>query len=349
MMTTPPSKSAPPPPAPPTAAKHIKLIERCTWSRKHHRGTRTCKFLRGHTLVRKCVKKPHHRAKCHVFRTSRAALSGPVAAAAGTRIDSGFVGQPTASVVRIYWNCSNPGDGTTCSRCSGSMLENGIVLTAGHCVYSNYHDGDVGEKTGFVGYYNPATYFVIPGNTWANGQPTAPYGTWRVKNMWTTSDYGNGLLGADWGVIELQPNAQGQYPGDVGIGSYSATWDQPTIDDLFSIGYPTAGAFSQPQYDLGNWQYFCETHWSSATDSETNASTFGNYYGMVVQPCEETGGASGGPVFTDVNGSWTIVGVNNRGPDLTAQGLGTYMLSFYLNDTFGSFWRNVIGQVNAGA
>lgn len=356
--TTPPPKTStvvtPPPKrttVPSKPAKKIKLTKRCSYSRKYHRGTRTCTYRRGHTLVRKCVKKPRHRETCRTFHTSRAALvrRAPVAKIAGTRINSGFAAQPSASVVRIYWNCSNPSDGTSCSRCSGSMLANGIVLTAGHCVYSNYPDGYVADKTGFVGYYNSRTYFVVPGNTWSSGQPTAPYGTWGVKNMWTTSDYARGLLGGDWGIIELSPNAQGRYPGDVGIGAFTATWNQPTIDDLYSIGYATAGVFGQPQYDLGNWQYFCETQWAPTTDSESGVPSFGNYYGLVVQPCEETGGASGGPVFTDVNGGWTIVGVNNRGPAPNAQGVGIYMLSFYFNDAFGTFWRDVIGQVNAGA
>ena len=230
------------------------------------------------------------------------------------------------------------------------MIATGLVLTAGHCVYSNYRDGDVGDKTGFVGYYDASTYFVIPGNTMVNGVPTAPYGVWTVRHMWTTGDYGtNDLLGGDWGLIELNPNAQGQYPGDVGIGAFSATWNQPTIGQLYSIGYPTAGYFSASLTNgLGNFQYFCDDNWNPAGDSETDATNFGNYYGLVVQPCAETGGASGGPVFSYANGSWTIVGVNNRGPVPNSQGLGTYMLSFYFNDSFAAFWRQVVGEINAG-
>jgi hypothetical protein len=228
------------------------------------------------------------------------------------------------------------------------MIKNGIVLTAGHCVYSNYKDGDIGDQTGFVGYYKPTTYYVVPGNTWANGKSTAPYGVWTVKNMWATQDYASGLLGGDWGLIELNPNSNGQYPGDAGVPAYDATWDQPTIDQLYSIGYATAGGFSQAQYDFGNWQYFCDDTWSSGADAMTDTANFGNYYGMVIQPCEETGGASGGPVFTDVSGGWTIVGVNNRGVT-GSNGFGTYMLSWYLNDAFGAFWTDVIQQVNAGA
>jgi hypothetical protein len=328
------AKAASPPAKPIT----IKITKRCRWSRAHHRGTRTCRYYRAQTLIKKCVKKPGRRVRCRTYNSARAAMEGsnPLATIAGTQISSGFVQQPLDAVVRIYWNCSNPSDGTTCSRCSGSMIAKGLVLTAGHCVYSNYRDGDVGDNTGFVGYYNAATYYVVPGNTLVNGQTTADYGT-------------NDLMGGDWGIIELNPNAEGYYPGDYsGIGTFTATWDQPTVDQLYSIGYPTAGAFSQAAYGLGNLQYFCNDTWSSATDAETDPVNFGNYYGMVVQPCGETGGASGGPVFTDVNGGWTIVGVNNRAPEPDAQGFGTYMLSYYFNDAFGALWNYVIQQVNAG-
>ncbi len=274
----------------------------------------------------------------------------PVTRSDDTRIAAGFVASPSASVVRIYWNCTDPSNGSTCSRCSGSMIATGLVLTAGHCVYSNYRDGDVGDKTGFVGYYDASTYFVIPGNTLVNGTPTAPYGVWTVRHMWTTASYGtDDLLGGDWGLIELNRNAQGQYPGDVGIGAFTASWDEPTIGQLYSIGYPTDGFFSASLTNgLGNYQYFCDDNWNPATDSETDATNFGSYYGLVVQPCEETGGASGGPVFTDANGSWTIVGVNNRAPSPNDQGLSSYMLSFYFNDSFGAFWQDVVNQINAG-
>ena len=54
-------------------------------------------------------------------------------------------------------------------------------------------------------------------------------------------------------------------------------------------------------------------------------------------------------MFTDTNGGWTIVGVNNRGGALGATSFGTYMVSWYLNDAFGSFWNAVLQQINAGA
>lgn len=53
------------------------------------------------------------------------------------------------------------------------------------------------------------------------------------------------------------------------------------------------------------------------------------------------------------DGSWVIVGVNNRGSssssvpnDPAAYGLD--MMSFWLDDAFGAFWNAVIADVNAG-
>jgi hypothetical protein len=69
---------------------------------------------------------------------------------------------------------------------------------------------------------------------------------------------------------------------------------------------------------------------------------------MLVTPCAETGGASGGPVFTRTSSGWTIVGVNNRGPRVSGNEFGKYMLTFYFDDRFGSFWNAVISAIQAG-
>jgi hypothetical protein len=79
------------------------------------------------------------------------------------------------------------------------------------------------------------------------------------------------------------------------------------------------------------------------------SSPYGGYYGLLLDPCGETAGSSGGPVFTDVNGGWTIVGVNNRAPAAAANGLGVHMLSWWLDQAFGDFWNDVVQQVRAGA
>jgi hypothetical protein len=55
-------------------------------------------------------------------------------------------------------------------------------------------------------------------------------------------------------------------------------------------------------------------------------------------------------VFSDINGGWTIVGVNNRAPGpATSASFGTYMLSFWFNSTFGSFYNTVVQLIGQGA
>ncbi len=49
------------------SAASSQTTTKCTWSRSHHRGTRTCRFYRNHRLVEKCVRKPGHRQKCRTY------------------------------------------------------------------------------------------------------------------------------------------------------------------------------------------------------------------------------------------------------------------------------------------
>jgi hypothetical protein len=263
-------------------------------------------------------------------------------------------------VVRIHWSYTNAAGQFVDSWCSGSLIGNGLVLTAGHCVYSNLRDGLNGpEHTGFINYYNLASYTVVPGEFGADdttnirSTPHGNFGAWTVKNMWTTGEYASTSNGGDWGLIELNPDANGNYPGQ-SAGTVQAIWDQPTIHELYSMGYPLGGAFEDDPatYGGGFFQYFCNTLWTN--DIATNPDgSWDNYFALAVQPCGETAGASGGPVFTDTNnagGAWKIVGVNNRAPAPDpATDLGTEMISFYLNDAFGGFYTDVINQINQGS
>lgn len=61
------------------------------------------------------------------------------------------------------------------------------------------------------------------------------------------------------------------------------------------------------------------------------------------------GGSSGGPVFVQLtDGSWRIVGVNNRGHSLS-DGYGAEGISFYFDERFGVFWNSVINYLNQTA
>jgi hypothetical protein len=316
------------------SVRSTRVVRHC----KRRRGVRTCRYFRSGRVIKVCKQRRHRRRHCHSY--SRGAAAPGVRAAA--RINSGYAMSPLPSVVRIYWHAKS---GYT-NWCSGSILTRGLILTAGHCVYSNAHDGL--PEWGYTGYYQPATYTIVPGNgSNGSGGATAPYGTWGVKNMWTTQAYTDNVLGADWAIIETNPHVDGTFPGDV-AGTLSAYWSQqfPSGSELYSTGYPASGIFLQADYGGGNLQYFCDDQWNLDTLTD---SSFGNYYGMNLLPCEENGGASGGPVFYHAGTSdWRIVGVNNRGRSASGGQYGANMLSFWLDSRFGSFWNEVVADVNAG-
>lgn len=59
------------------------------------------------------------------------------------------------------------------------------------------------------------------------------------------------------------------------------------------------------------------------------------------------GGSSGGPVFLHAaDGSWRIIGVNNRGWD-GANGFSTGGISFWMDNDFGNFWNSTLNAINS--
>ena len=226
--------------------------------------------------------------------------------------------------------------------CSGSVLLSGVILTAGHCIYSNAtQDGD-----GIVGYYAPNTIYVVPDNRWINAQQTSPYGYWTARRTWTTNAYANGVLGADWGLIEVLPNAAGQYPGAI-VGEVNAVWNHavPYNAHMYLTGYPISGQFGLPQYGVGNHQAYCNV---TRQGEISNHPSFGNFVGINAGGCFMTGGASGGPQFIErQDGTWAVVAVNNRG-EMTAEGVGANMIGFHLDQDFGDFYNAVVALIAAG-
>ena len=146
------------------------------------------------------------------------------------------------------------GNGNFQGFCSGTLVSRGVVLTAGHCLYGNAEMGGGGYIAG------PA--FFLPGQTWnANGTPNPLYGEWEAKDWWVTQAWVDDQDGLDWGFLELKPNAQGQYPGDV-TGSFqimaNIDWNCCEIR-TYVVGYPGSGIFAA--YPFGNGQYFCDNTW----------------------------------------------------------------------------------------
>jgi hypothetical protein len=227
-----------------------------------------------------------------------------------------------------------------------SALLAGIVLTAAHCLFGNRSDPN---PDGSYGYLPTSQFVVTPGNyVDANGRARAPYGNWAVDNAFVPHGWTNEDGGLDWGIVVIRPDANGSYPGDL-TGTYTARWNViiPRGARFCKVGYPYSGPFKSAAWWFGNGQYYCDNRWDG--ENANNWAYTISSFNLVIGPCEMNGGSSGGPVFVQLrDGSWTIVGVNNRGHG-RADGYGAVGISFYFDERFGEFWNSVIGQLSGAA
>jgi len=152
--------------------------------------------------------------------------------------------------------------------CSGGVVQNYMIYTAGHCVF----DLAVGAWTTnilFVPAYN-------------NGPGL--YGSYSSWQSWSRTEYtgspaANPNRAYDIGIIILCKI------NGYGIGHYSgwfgAAWNYPYSQYWRSLGYPQAAPFN------GLWDYYCDSG-LGIQDTNYNPNTMGI-------GCDATGGCSGGP------------------------------------------------------
>jgi hypothetical protein len=219
--------------------------------------------------------------------------------------------------------------------CSATVISNGFILTAGHCVY-NPDRRQYPFAAGF-----------IPGMTWADASNRdsiqQPWGVWRAcdRCWWVPQSFRDELqLGLDFAVLKLEPQ-NGQWIGQK-VGSWSALTNIGYGENskLWITGYPSNGYWASAQGFHGRGQWACQVTIDGAYQVEQSG------YALWA-PCSMNQGASGGPWFVYLQDGRVVVGaVTSRCYDNTGNKCSPYaqhMLGTYLGSNFGEFWESIPG------
>lgn len=280
---------------------------------------RTCRlFNKNGQVFRICVTRPGEPTRCRRVKAAQALGMGntnggpfgqPSRKALGLN-DQGF--GPLIPAVGAIWSGNE-------QICTGTLIARGIVLTAGHCLWVNDLLAPQLGGTTYRGLL-PDIYFA-PGQTWDDSfglpLPSYPYGKWQAARWNVTSGWAQNDDGLDWGLIELLPDANGNYPGDF-TGTFLAHTkiEYGPGAHVYLAGYPSSGLFATDALHKGYGQYHCNSTWDGAWHHNFLANGSWTNWSMT-HACTMNGGSSGGPVFVELSdGSWVIGGVISRGHDI---------------------------------
>jgi V8-like Glu-specific endopeptidase len=196
--------------------------------------------------------------------------------------------------------------------CSGAVIKQRLVVTAGHCV----HPGNGSAAS----YYQNFTF--VPG--YDGGGERWYWGSALVSGVWYA---GGGTVpnAEDWAVIQMNDNAGVRIGTKVGMFDYMTY--RTRDNHLTMLGYPAA-------FDAGRIMHHCSS--SDWADNGSNTTIYG---------CDMTGGSSGGPWVQNF-GAYSIgevpgimgepnriVGVTSYAPLDTSQ---RYLGASIFNDNFNN-------------
>ncbi len=223
-----------------------------------------------------------------------AALTGAAARAAppDARIVNGLYTHDYPNVGLLMWE-DTPGnlDGAE-SWCTGTMIGCSTMLTAAHCVC----DGDGPDcVTGGTMIPDPANWYV-----WLQHA-----GSFAVESVTVHPDYD--FPEADLAVVRLAAPITGIRPATV-----NTQGEVPTGTDGTIVGFGRRGA---GVYDYGLKRYGAIAT-STCSASPADKLICWSYADPVGAPGEDSNtceGDSGGPLFAEINGTTTLIGVTSGG------------------------------------
>lgn len=165
--------------------------------------------------------------------------------------------------------------------CSASVVSRDVILTAGHCAYTN--SGVRGYNTNFR--FVPSQQGTShPYGDWVGGRPLA----WQA---WANGDFSQDYAFIKFGTGGLS----GRLVGDV-VGASSVLLNPPFNSNLYELGYPATGIFASSG---GNYLWYCYSPYGGYRQT-------GSGYTVGIG-CKANGGTSGGPWFHAYNGSWNYI------------------------------------------
>ena len=181
-------------------------------SRRKNR-TRVCTYFKNGRSYRRCTKKPGAVNRCKKYTGARLRST---AAAPGRHIatitNKGWADPVVPAVGRFY---ASESSATNKGWCSGTLVRRGVVLTAAHCIYAN--GVDTAPDGSANHYYDHTRMTFVPGNRINPSNSVTgltSYGNWSIRNMWAINAWAANDQSKDWGLVLLNPDQNGNYPGD---------------------------------------------------------------------------------------------------------------------------------------